>query len=323
MRALNRKEVLRTETPKEAQVREFGALVSDLRGFTAMFEQKSPLLMVELLNHYYEVMIDVITRHGGIVDKLMGDAILALFDSHDNPYAAQRMAACAIEMQLAMPEVNARAANLNMGELHMGIGLCYGPMAMCQLGSDIHSEKTVLGEAVNLASRIASYCLRGQILMDEATYHLLERSAIPGDFNVVRIKGKSQPVTLCELIGLTWPRRKLLRNHDGRRGLRKNLDLPVTYYPVMDKQVSLEGIPARIVKLSEEGLRVLTSRRENVLQEIQLWPDFVEREDVPDIYAKVLSCKPEADGQYLLQLEFTYLGGEASEAIRSVVGQRQ
>jgi adenylate cyclase len=312
----------RPEIPQEPQMRNFGALVSDLRGYTALFEQTSPLLMAELLNHYYQVMIAVVAAHGGVVDKLMGDSILALFDSHDNAFAAQRMAACAIEMQLAMPMVNAHAARLGVDDLHMGIGLCYGPMVVCKLGSPIHRESTVLGEAVNLASRIASYCLRGQVLMDEPTYQLLQRVAIPGSFNAVRIKGKSQPVTLCELLGLTHPRRKLLPISDIRRGLRVNVDLPVTYYPVVDKQVSLEGIPGRIVKLSEQGLGVLSTRREDFLQEMQLLPEFTEHETARDIYAKVLSCKPEADGQYLLNLEFTFVGGRAGEAIRSVVEKK-
>lgn len=320
MRSLNRKEVLRPETLNKPQVRDFGVLISDLRGFTAMFEQTSPLLMVELLNHYYEVMIDIIASHGGVVDKLMGDSILALFDSHDNVFAAQRMAACALDMQLAMADVNLYAEELGVDEVHMGIGLSFGPMAVCELGSSIHSEKTVLGEAVNLASRIASYCLRGQILMDEATYALLERIAIPGDFNKVRVKGKTQPVTLCELIGLTWPRRKILP--DSRRGARQNVDLPVTYFPIDNKQVSMEGIPGRIVKLSEQGLGVLSARRQDRLQEIQLSPDFVQEDEASNIYAKVVSCEPEPDGQFLINLEFTYLGGPATQAIRSVVAQR-
>jgi adenylate cyclase len=309
-------------SPEAPQVRDFGALVSDLRGFTALFEQNSPLLIAELLNHYYQVMIAVVAAHGGVVDKLMGDSILALFDSHDNAFAAQRMAACAIEMQLAMGEVNARTARLGVDDLHMGIGLCYGPMVVCKLGSPIYRESTVLGEAVNLASRIASYCLRGQVLMNESTYRLLERVAIPGNFNAVRIKGKSQPVTLCELLGLTRPRRKLLPISDARRGLRENVDLPVTYYPVVDKQVSLEGIPGRIVKLSEQGLGVLTTRSADFLQEMQLLPEFVEDGSARNVYAKVLSCKPEADGQYMLNLEFTYVDGQTGEAIRSVVGQK-
>jgi len=320
MKSLNRMEVLNQETQREPQVRNFGALVSDLRGFTALVEEYSPLLMVELLNYYYVVMIDVITSHGGVVDKLMGDSILALFDSHENVFAAQRMAACAIDMQLAMPEVNARAAKLGVHDLHMGIGLCFGPMAVCQIGSSIHSERTVIGDAVNLASRIASCCLRGQVLMDETTYDLLKRIAIPGEFNVVRIKGKSSPITLCELLGLTWPRRTLLPDSNG--GVGHSVDLPVTYFPVVNKQVSMEGIRGRIVNLSEDGLGVLTALPQDFLQEIQLWPHFVDEHALPDIYAKVVSCEAAPDGQFLMQLEFTYMGGLASQAIQSAVAQQ-
>src|SRR5690349_17735478 len=94
------------------QIRDFGILVSDLRGFTPITEKYPPLLIVQLLNKYYSVMIKVIDDHGGVVDKLMGDSIMALFDSKDNDRAARQLLDCVIDMQLLMDEVNVFAAEL-------------------------------------------------------------------------------------------------------------------------------------------------------------------------------------------------------------------
>src|SRR5687768_9497573 len=105
------------------QIRDFGILVSDLRGFTPITEKYPPLLIVQLLNKYYSVMIKVIDDHGGVVDKLMGDSIMALFDSKNNAEAAQQLLNCVIDMQLAMDEVNQFAAELGVPFIYMGIGM--------------------------------------------------------------------------------------------------------------------------------------------------------------------------------------------------------
>lgn len=303
----------------QPQVRDFGILVSDLRGFMPLFEQYEPLVMVELLNYYYQVMLRVIDAHGGTVDKFMGDAIMAVFDSKDDPEAARHMLHCAIEMQLAMPEVNRFATSLGVGDIYMGIGLSYGTMVACDLGSSIYREVTVLGEIVNLASRIAAYCLRGQVLMNEDTYRLLQDDVVPGTFNSVHIKGKSKPVVLCEVLGLSCSPEKRLPVLDSRRSMRVDVDLPITYYPVEDKHIRLESVSGRIVDISRLGMRVVSSQPEDFLQEIKLMFAFMAGSSTNEIYAKVLSCKPQRDGTFLLNMEFTYLDEPTNEALRIFV----
>jgi len=301
------------------QIREFGILVSDLRGFTPMLEQYPPLKIVELLNHYYKVMIRIIDQHGGVVDKFMGDSVLAMFDSKDNSDAPYQLLACAVDMQLAMVEVNAYATRLGVAHLYMGIGLNYGTMVACDLGSKIYREVTVLGEQVNLASRVASYCLRGQVLVSEDTYALLEKHIVPGSFNLVHIKGKSQPITLCEVLGIARPVEKLLPILDARRSLRVEVDLPITYFPIENKNVSKRPINGRIIDISRQGMRIISSEDQDFLQEIKLLFAFIAGSDGNDIYAKVLSCKEVNTGEFLISMEFTYVDEPTNKAIHMFV----
>src|SRR5690554_1146995 len=88
------------------QSRDFGILVSDLRGFTPFTEGYPPLAIFELHNFYYSVMIKIIDNYGEVADKYMGNSIIAVFDSKDNSKAAHNLLTCVIDMQLAMDEVN-------------------------------------------------------------------------------------------------------------------------------------------------------------------------------------------------------------------------
>lgn len=118
-------------------------------------------------------MVSIIDSHGGVVDKFMGDSVMAVFDSRDQPRAARQLLDCAIDIQLAMDEVNQHARRLGVPDIHMGIGINYGRMVLCELGSEIYRELTVLGDQVNLTARLTAFCLRGQILMSEKLHHML------------------------------------------------------------------------------------------------------------------------------------------------------
>jgi len=238
--------------------------------------------------------------------------VLAVFDSKDNPQAVHQLLACAVDMQLAMVEVNACATRLGVAHLYMGIGLNYGTMVACDLGSEIYREITVLGEQVNLASRVASYCLRGQVLMTEDTYAMLKDAIVPGSFNLVHIKGKSQPVTLCEVLGVKLPHEKLLPILDARRSLRVEVDLPITYFPIDNKNVSKLPISGRIVDISRQEMRIVSAQQQDFLQELKLLFAFIAGNDV---YAKVLSCNEHLPGEFLISMEFTYMDESTNKAI--------
>jgi adenylate cyclase len=303
------------------QARDFGILVSDLRGFTPLMEQHPPFAVVELLNHYYRVMIAIIDKHGGVVDKFMGDSIMALFDSKDNPEAPQQLLNCVIDMQLAMDGVNAYAKRKGLPGIYMGIGMNYGTVITCELGSEIYRELTVLGEQVNMASRLATYCLRGQVLMSEGLFRRLEKDVVLGHVTEMHFKGKAQAIMIYEVLGQNSTRRVQLPVRDSRKSHRVDADLPASYHTIEDKLVSADGVSAQVVDLSLHGMRLISGQQQDYLDEIRIMVPFLSV-DNPEIYGKVLACRPDGDRGYLINVEFTYIDDGTAKAIRLFVEHR-
>lgn len=303
------------------QARDFGILVSDLRGFTPLMEQHPPFAVVELLNHYYRVMIAVIDRHGGVVDKFMGDSIMALFDSKDNPDAPRHLLDCVIDMQLAMDGVNAYARRKGLPGIYMGIGMNYGTVITCELGSEIYRELTVVGDQVNLASRLATYCLRGQVLMSEGLYRRLVKDVVLGHVHEMNFKGKAQSITVYEVLGQHGARNVQLPVRDSRKSHRVGADMPVTYFTIENNLVSEQPVAAQLIDLSMHGMRLTSVQHQEYLDEIRIRFPFLTQ-DARDIYGKVLACRESGAGAYLLNVEFTYVDESAGKAIRVFVDHR-
>jgi adenylate cyclase len=303
------------------QARDFGILVSDLRGFTPLMEQHPPFAVVELLNHYYRVMIAIIDKHGGVVDKFMGDSIMALFDSRDNPDAPQQLLNCVIDMQFAMDGVNAYAKRKGVPGIYMGIGINYGNVITCELGSEIYRELTVLGEQVNMASRLATYCLRGQVLMSEGLYRLLEKDVVLGQVSEMHFKGKAQAIRVYEVLGQHGKRRVQLPVRESRKSHRVDADLPASYHTIEDKLVSAEGISAQVIDLSLHGMRLVSGQQQDYLDEIRIMVPFLAVENA-EVYGKVLACRPDGERGYLINVEFTYIDAGTAKAIRTFVDHR-
>jgi len=186
--------------------REVSILMSDLRGFTAMAEGLSPQEVIDVLNVYLEAMMDVVERHQGIVDEIVGDAMLVVFgapvacDDH-----AEKAVACGLAMQLAMAEVNERLATKGGVELEMGIGVHTGRVIVGNIGSLRRTKYTVVGANVNLAGRIESFTIGGQLLVSEDTREKIkEPLRIDGRYQV-EPKGASRSLVLYEIGAMGEP----------------------------------------------------------------------------------------------------------------------
>src|SRR5262245_2316922 len=133
-------------------------MMTDLRGFTATAERLPPEQVVHLLNGYLEVMVEVIVKHQGTINEIIGDALLVFFGApRDMPDRAQRAVACAIEMQNAMTRVNERNRAAGLPELEMGIGLNDAEVVVGNIGTSHRSKYAAVGSGVNMTSRIESY----------------------------------------------------------------------------------------------------------------------------------------------------------------------
>ncbi|MBF0160647.1 MAG: adenylate/guanylate cyclase domain-containing protein [Magnetococcales bacterium] len=178
-------------------------LMSDLRGFTAISETLPPETVVAIINQYLEVMTEIIFKYKGTISNFMGDGIMILFGA---PIAreddAHRAVACALEMQQAMPGINARNQEQGYPDLSMGIGIHTGTVVAGNIGSQKRSQYTVMGRAVNLAARIESYSVGGQVLVSEQTRQACGAPLRIDNSMEVMPKGIENPLTLYQVGGV-------------------------------------------------------------------------------------------------------------------------
>jgi adenylate cyclase len=175
-------------------------LFADIRGFTAVSEKENPENIVRLLNHYFTAMSEIIFKHGGTLDKYIGDGLMALFGAPTaTPADARNAVHAAVAMQRELVRLKTELAAEGFGSIAMGVGLHTGVATVGYIGSERRSEYTAIGDTVNLASRLESNAAGGQILISEAT----ARAAMSG-FPLVRrepiiVKNRQQPVELYEV----------------------------------------------------------------------------------------------------------------------------
>ncbi len=179
-------------------------LFSDVRGFTTMAESLGATETVSMLNEYFEIMVDVILKHDGILDKYIGDAIMSLFGApftSDND--ADNAIATATEMIVQLRALNARRRRDQKEAIHIGIGVSSGDVVLGNIGSPKRLEYTVIGDNVNLSARLesATKFYRTNILISEFTVAAMTRDAALREIDFIRVKGKNKPVGIYEILG--------------------------------------------------------------------------------------------------------------------------
>jgi adenylate cyclase len=178
-------------------------LFADIRGFTSMSERHTPEEMVETLNNYFEFMVDVLFKHGGTLDKYVGDEIIGLFGAPvelaDAPVRAVR---CALDMLKALEEFNRMRAAEGKEALRIGIGINTGPVIAGAIGSSRTLQYTVIGDAVNLAARLCSVARADEVIISQTTMAQCAGHVIAEQREPVQVKGKSEPIQIWNIQGL-------------------------------------------------------------------------------------------------------------------------
>ncbi len=185
------------------EMREMTVLFSDIRSFTSIAEGMTPDALVRLLNQYLGEMTDVLFKSWGTLDKYIGDAIMAFWNSpFPQEEHAMRGASCALNMMKRLGELNRGWAAAGGKQLHIGIGLNTGPVNVGNMGSDRRLSWTVMGDHVNLASRLEGMTkeYRCPILISEFTYAQIQGAFVCRELDRIRVKGKQQPVAIYELV---------------------------------------------------------------------------------------------------------------------------
>jgi adenylate cyclase len=178
-------------------------MFTDVRGFTTITEEYGAQGTVSFLNEYFSLMVECIAREGGMLDKFIGDAIMACFGlpigNADDP---DRAARTAIAMIGEMWRWNAIRREHGLKTVDMGVGLNTGTVVSGNIGSPKRMDYTVIGDGVNLAARLESACkaYSARILASESTVSQLRGTYRMRDIDLVVVKGKSQPVRVFELL---------------------------------------------------------------------------------------------------------------------------
>jgi len=179
-------------------------LFSDIRSFTTLSEKLGARGTVNMLNEYFAEMVDVIFKHKGILDKYIGDAMMALFGA---PFKAEddadRAVMTAEEMMAELALLNKRREDKGLQAIHIGVGLAMGKVVVGNIGSPKRMEYTVIGDSVNLASRLegANKFYGTSILISESLAMRLTRPTLMREVDKLRVKGKNEPVTIFEVAG--------------------------------------------------------------------------------------------------------------------------
>ncbi len=195
--------VLAGEVELGGKTLEITILFCDLRGFTTFAEKRSAQELVGILNEYFTEMVDCVMGQGGVVDKYIGDNIMAVFGAPvSRSDDASRAVRAALAMRAALVTLNARFAERGIEPLRFGIGLHTGEVVAGNIGSVRRMEYTVIGDAVNLASRLESKTkeLDTDLLISDATRAKLDDSFVVEANGEISVKGRAQPVTIFKVL---------------------------------------------------------------------------------------------------------------------------
>ncbi|HVV52751.1 MAG TPA: adenylate/guanylate cyclase domain-containing protein [Polyangia bacterium] len=188
---------------KGGALSEITLLFSDIRGFTSMSERREPQEIVRMLNEYFELMVDVIFKYEGTLDKFVGDEVIALFGA---PVAMQnaelKAVQCALDMMRVLSEFNRTRAAEGQNEINIGIGINTGTVVTGAIGSSRALQYTAIGDAVNTASRLCSVAQAGQIILSDATYRKVQDVVAAVPLPPVRVKGKAEELRVYNAVGL-------------------------------------------------------------------------------------------------------------------------
>ncbi|MEO5363688.1 MAG: PilZ domain-containing protein [Magnetococcus sp. DMHC-8] len=311
------------ETPDGLQMggekRQVTVMMSDLRGFTAISEHLPAEQVVAIVNHYLEIMTEIIFKHKGTISNFMGDGIMILFGAPisraDDP---QRAVACALEMQKAMPGINADNQKQGLPTLTMGIGIHTGSVVAGNIGSQKRSQYTVMGRTVNLAARIESCSVGGQVLVSDRTRQACHPLLRIDNSMEITPKGVDHAITVYQVGGIGGQYAVHLEDATVVHYQEVDGGLPVQFAILTGKQTGATEHAGVFCSLSANGAKLVTEAAIPPLTNLML---TVQRDDesIRGVLAKVTGG--ETDGRSPLELVFTFVPPRAQAVFQTFLAE--
>ncbi len=277
-------------------------MMADLRGFTSMSDRLPGEVVVDILDHFLGEMTRIIKDNGGTVIEIIGDEILAVFGEPLSIQCPEEKALIsAIMMQNKMHEVNRYNFSKDYPKIEMGIGIHTGEVFIGNIGSEYLMRYNVIGQAVNLCSRIENYTFGGQVLVSLETIKEIKDKCIVGDTFWITMKGVRKQIPICEIIQIDI-------EGDQPYVLVKEKAMPMTYlekeprimiYVIQDKFIGEFSIFARAIEISET--KIMIEIEDEDLSALALYCEVELLVQGHNAYAKVIKVS----GNKLL-MHFTY-----------------
>jgi adenylate cyclase len=237
------------ETILGGMTQEATIMFSDIRGFTTLSEKMTPQETVSMLNEYFSIMVDIIFNYEGVLDKYIGDAIMAVFGAPFNTGKdPDRAVKTAIDMLTALGEFNQKRIAEFKDPINIGIGISTNNILSGNIGSLKRMDYTVIGDGVNLASRLegTNKVYGTHILVSEFTYKKLTERYVSREIDLIQVKGRTKPIGIYQILG-----------HDEQKAfphLSEALELfnkGLTYYRQQDWQQGIDCF-GQVLALNED-----------------------------------------------------------------------
>jgi class 3 adenylate cyclase len=263
--------------------RTLAVLMADIRGFTGLSEVLPPEQVVQVLNGFLERATEVMFRRNGTINEILGDGLLVFFGAPvSDDQATEHAVAAALELQLAMNDLNASHRELGLPELALGIGVHSGEAVVGTIGSKRRQKYTAVGKTVNLVARIESHTVGGQVLVSDWTYREIRSLANTFGSFQLRAKGFTEPVTVHDVRGLAGEYDLQLPSAD-RAMIVLAAPAPIGLAIIKDKIIG-DSYPAEVIAGGEEAVRVRTEVAVSPFDDLML--DVAGRQ----AYVKVIEC---------------------------------
>lgn len=247
-------------------------MMADLRGFTSLSEQLTAEAVVDILNHFLGEMTAIIRNRRGTIIEFIGDEILAVFGA---PLACEKSEEealiAAIEMQNCMEQVNVYCMQKGYPEIEMGIGLHKGEVFLGNIGSENLMRYNVIGQAVNLCSRIESYSVGGQILLSHDTIVGINRPVKYNQELDISVKGVSKPIKIYEAFSIIADRTYEQKRKPKEKLIPCDKEMCLWVRSLLEKRVMHQAVKRHVIS---HGKDFILFQRDYTSDEPKLYEDI-------------------------------------------------